>query len=103
VRLPDARPQHEYPSFSSRRRFSRRWERVYVSRIGSQTSPATQLFERPVGFTGGVESPTNGMATLDGRQRGFETIGRVTYEEWQNRSWTEKVSEGAEAILNSQL
>jgi cardiolipin synthase len=28
---------------------------------------------------------------------------RVTYEEWQNRSWTEKLSERAEAILNSQL
>jgi PLD-like domain len=28
---------------------------------------------------------------------------RVTYEEWQNRSWTEKLSERAEAMLNSQL
>jgi cardiolipin synthase A/B len=28
---------------------------------------------------------------------------RATYEEWQNRSWTEKLSERAEAILNSQL
>ena len=28
---------------------------------------------------------------------------RVTYEEWQNRSWTEKLSERAEALLNSQL
>ena len=28
---------------------------------------------------------------------------RVTYEEWQNRPWTEKISERAEAMLNSQL
>lgn len=28
---------------------------------------------------------------------------RVSYEEWQNRPWTEKVSERAEALLNSQL
>jgi cardiolipin synthase len=28
---------------------------------------------------------------------------RVTYEEWQNRSWTEKLSERAEALLNSQF
>ena len=28
---------------------------------------------------------------------------RVTYEEWQNRPWTEKLSERAEALLNSQL
>jgi cardiolipin synthase len=28
---------------------------------------------------------------------------RVAYEEWQNRPWTEKLSERAEAILNSRL
>ena len=28
---------------------------------------------------------------------------RVSYEEWQNRPWTEKFSERAEALLNSQL
>ena len=28
---------------------------------------------------------------------------RVTYEEWQNRSWKEKLSERAEALLNSQF
>jgi cardiolipin synthase len=28
---------------------------------------------------------------------------RVTYEEWQNRPWMEKLSERAEALLNSQL
>ena len=28
---------------------------------------------------------------------------RVTYEEWQNRPWTEKLSERAQALLNSQL
>ena len=28
---------------------------------------------------------------------------RVTYEEWQNRPWTEKISERVEAMLNSQL
>jgi cardiolipin synthase len=28
---------------------------------------------------------------------------RVTYKEWQNRPWTEKLSERAEALLNSQL
>jgi len=28
---------------------------------------------------------------------------QVTYEEWQNRPWTEKISERAEAMLNSQL
>ncbi len=28
---------------------------------------------------------------------------RVTYEEWQNRPWTEKISERVEALLDSQL
>ncbi len=28
---------------------------------------------------------------------------RVTYEEWQNRPWKEKISERVEALLNSQL
>jgi phosphatidylserine/phosphatidylglycerophosphate/cardiolipin synthase-like enzyme len=70
----------------------RRRERVYVSRIGIQTSPASQ--------PEGAEFAERQTAVFN---EDLKRSRRVTYEEWQNRSWTEKLSEHAEAWLNSQL
>jgi hypothetical protein len=69
--------------------------------VGSESTSAASAF-KPRQLRS-RQAPNLPSARLRFFDEDLERSQRVTYEEWQNRSWTEKLSERAEAWLNSQL